>query len=131
MRGFVGEGAVAFNDAERREHQIRSRAAERSSEEEQADRERREAAGCYLLAVALILATPFHSCDEAGQPSRYLVNHKWWILIYMSVACASLLRDKLLHLVDRWYAEHRITHRRRQWLKLLLTFGFEVLHLGW
>ena len=77
------------------------------------------------------MITPFNDCDSVGKPSKYLVNHKWWILSFMLINMFHISKAYLIKKINGWYAQDRITYRRRKMLKYIITFGLEGINIAW
>jgi hypothetical protein len=129
--GFVGQGAVAFNDNERRQQQILNQSEARSEEEVRREAERRSTVYCYLFGMIIIAITPIVDCSEHGRPSIHKLDFKEWILIFMALNTAYMCKYYFMNWVNSLYARERITYRTRRRIKTYLAYGFEVLILGW
>ena len=86
------QAVVQFNDQSRRRRQIQINSGnENSSVNGISENQRKQTIICYFIGLALFIATPFHSCDEAaGKASVYSFNIKDWIVIWVCISISSL-----------------------------------------
>ena len=80
----VEAGNVPYNDQGRRQDQRRNQ--ERFDAESEEERNRQQSIVCYLMASMIIWATPFKDCTAYGIPSKYSVDMRQWILVYLLIS---------------------------------------------
>mmetsp|Transcript_12759 Transcript_12759/g.21541 ORF Transcript_12759/g.21541 Transcript_12759/m.21541 type:complete len:87 (+) Transcript_12759:172-432(+) len=63
--GFVGDGAVRFNDDQRRRNQLleQNNGSESEFGNQESNRDRRVSIYCYIVGILLFVMTPFDNCD--------------------------------------------------------------------
>ncbi len=72
---------------------------------------------CYTLCLMLTVATPYHSCDAQGSPSRYTFDYKAWNVVFIFICILHLQKEWCYDVFNRWHIEDLITLRRRNQMR--------------
>ena len=88
----INEHPVHYNDTERRNAQIEFVRNDFPQDGAISKKQRQQTIACYSIGTMLIILTPYHSCNEAGNPSKYYMDIKEWIIIYFILNIVQLCR---------------------------------------
>lgn len=83
---------------------------------------------CYGLGIILLVMTPYYDCGDADW---HYITEKTWIIVFSTISCIQLLKEKLKDKVDAMHRSNEISYRTRSRIILATTIGCEFIHFVW
>ena len=72
---------------------------------------------CYSVCLIIVIAVPYHSCDEFGLKSDYTMNYKTWSVVFLIICMLHLWKDCCFDMFNSWHMHDRISLQTRNRLR--------------